>query len=56
MTLTISNTFQTIDDLADALIGGHDGGPLIESVPDHLVPTDVAAVRSLQDLIAAQAR
>lgn len=52
MTTIISDTLQTIDDLADALIAGHDGGPLIESVPATLVPADITAVRTLQDLIA----
>lgn len=42
---------QTVDDLAEALIRAHDGGPLIATVPAHLVPPDMAAVHALQDLI-----
>ena len=54
MTATSSETLKTIEDLADALIGGHDGGPLIATVPADLVPADISAVRALQDLIASK--
>lgn len=42
---------ETIDDLATALIGARTGGPVIDTVPDHLVPADLDAVARLQDLI-----
>lgn len=43
-----------IEDLADRLVAGHDGGALIDSVPAELVPTDLAGVARLQDLVIAR--
>lgn len=45
---------ETTEDLALALIAAHDGGPVIETVPTHLAPADMAAVVALQDMIASK--
>lgn len=42
---------ETIDDVVDRLIAGHDGGPLMADFPDHLVPADLAAAYAVQDRI-----
>jgi 2-keto-4-pentenoate hydratase len=41
----------TLSDLADRLNAAHDGGSLVDRVPDHLVPPDMAAVYAMQDLL-----
>lgn len=45
---------ETIADLAARLIAAHDGGPLLDSVPAHLIPTDLAGVYALQNEIISQ--
>ena len=45
---------ETIKDFATRLIAGHNGGALIESVPEHLIPADLAGVYALQDAVIAQ--
>ena len=45
---------QGLADFAARLIAAHDGGPLIETVPAHLLPADMAGVYALQDAIIAQ--
>lgn len=42
---------ESMDDLAEALIAAHDGGPVIEVVPPQLIPADMTAVIALQDMI-----
>lgn len=44
----------TIAELADQLIAGHDGGPLISSVPEALVPQDRAGIFALQDAVISK--
>lgn len=44
---------ETLKDFAGRLVAGHDGGPLIETVPDHLVPADMAGVYAMQDAVMA---
>lgn len=44
---------ETLKDFAARLLSGHDGGPLIETVPDHLVPADVAGIYAMQDAVMA---
>lgn len=44
----------TLSDLASALIAAHDGGPLIETVPEALTPADLDAVYAAQDEIIRQ--
>ncbi|MBU1334660.1 MAG: fumarylacetoacetate hydrolase family protein [Alphaproteobacteria bacterium] len=44
----------SLSDLADAFNAGHDGGPLIDSVPDSLTPADMAAVYALQDMVISR--
>lgn len=43
-----------LDQLADQLVAGHDGGPLILDVPETLVPADMEAVYGLQDRVIAR--
>jgi 2-keto-4-pentenoate hydratase len=45
---------ETIAAFAARLIAAHDGGPLIDTVPDHLVPADAAGAYALQDEIIRQ--
>lgn len=45
---------ESITELAARLIAAHDGGPAIDTVPAHLVPSDMAGVYALQDEIIAQ--
>lgn len=42
---------EDINGLIEHLVAGHDGGPLIETVPESLVPADLDAVYSMQDKI-----
>jgi 2-keto-4-pentenoate hydratase len=42
---------ENINGLIERLIAAHDGGPLIEAVPETLVPADLDAVYSMQDKI-----
>lgn len=44
----------TLSELASALIVAHDGGPLIETVPEALTPADIDAVYAAQDEIIRQ--
>lgn len=46
---------ETLRDFAARLISAHDGGEPIAIVPDHLVPSDMAAVYAMQDAVIAQA-
>ena len=41
----------TLDTLAAALVAAHDGGPLVDKVPEHLIPADMDEVYALQDRI-----
>ncbi|MGB3335566.1 MAG: fumarylacetoacetate hydrolase family protein [Devosia sp.] len=45
---------ETIRDFAARLIAAHDGGPVIDTVPAHLVPADMAGVYALQGEIIGQ--
>lgn len=45
---------ETIDGLIDRLIAGHDGGPLVDSVPESLVPADLASTYAMQDKMIAR--
>ena len=45
---------ETIAAFAARLIAAHDGGPLIDTVPDHLVPADAAGAYAMQDQIIGQ--
>ena len=45
---------ETISDFAARLIAAHDGGPVIDTLPPHLVPSDMAGVYALQDEIIGQ--
>lgn len=45
---------ETLNAFAARLIAGHDGGALIDSVPKHLIPADMAGVYALQDAIISQ--
>jgi len=45
---------KSIAELAAALISAHEGGPLIDLAPQHLLPADLDAVYRLQDEIIAQ--
>jgi 2-keto-4-pentenoate hydratase len=45
---------ETIAAFAARLIAAHNGGPLIDAVPDHLVPADAAGAYALQDEIIGQ--
>jgi 2-keto-4-pentenoate hydratase len=45
---------ETIAAFAARLIAAHDGAPLIDTVPDHLVPADAAGAYALQDEIIGQ--
>lgn len=45
---------ETVRDLVARLIAAHDGGPVIETVPPHLVPADLAGVYAMQDAVIAQ--
>ncbi|MDB5613641.1 MAG: Fumarylacetoacetate hydrolase family protein [Devosia sp.] len=44
---------ETLQDFAARLVAGHDGGPLVESFPAHLVPTDRRGIFAIQDAIIA---
>lgn len=44
----------TIAELADQLVAGHDGGPLISSVPEALIPQDRKDIFALQDAVIAR--
>jgi 2-keto-4-pentenoate hydratase len=44
----------TVSELASALIAAHDGGPLIETVPEALTPADLDTVYATQDEIIRQ--
>jgi 2-keto-4-pentenoate hydratase len=45
---------ETLAAFAARLIAAHDGGPLIDTVPEHLVPADAAGAYALQDEIIGQ--
>lgn len=45
---------ETIHDFAARLIAAHDGGPVIDVVPPHLVPADWAGIYAMQDAIIGQ--
>lgn len=45
---------ESLKDFAARLIAGHDGGPLVESFPAHLIPTDRPGIYAIQDEIIAQ--
>lgn len=45
---------ETLRDFAARLIAAHDGGPVIDRVPAHLVPAGMAGVYALQDEIISQ--
>ncbi|MEQ8598600.1 MAG: hypothetical protein RLP98_01640 [Devosia sp.] len=45
---------KSIAELAAALIAAHDGGPLVDQVPERLLPTDLDAIYRLQDTVIAQ--
>jgi 2-keto-4-pentenoate hydratase len=45
---------KSIAELAAALISAHEGGPLLDRVPEHLLPADLDAVYALQDEVIAQ--
>jgi len=45
---------KSIAELAAALIAAHEGGPLLDQVPERLLPTDLDAVYRLQDTVIAQ--
>ena len=48
------NMTETLQDFTARLVAGHDGGPLVESFPAHLVPTDRPGIYAIQDAIIAQ--
>jgi 2-keto-4-pentenoate hydratase len=50
----LSTMTETIADFAARLIAAHDGGPLIDAVPPHLVPADAAGAYTLQNEIIGQ--
>jgi 2-keto-4-pentenoate hydratase len=45
---------ETIAEFASRLIAAHDGGPVIDTIPAHLIPADLAGVQALQDEIMRQ--
>lgn len=45
---------ETVSDFAARLIAAHDGGPVIDTVPSHLVPADWAGIYAMQDAIIGQ--
>ena len=45
---------ETLQDYAARVIAAHDGGALIETVPAHLIPADLAGVYAMQDEIIRQ--
>ncbi|MBB4052927.1 2-keto-4-pentenoate hydratase [Devosia subaequoris] len=45
---------KSIAELAAALVAAHEGAPLLDQVPEHLLPADLDAVYALQDEIIAQ--
>ncbi len=47
----LSTVTDAVIDLALRLNAAHDGGPLIESVPENLTPADMAAVYAMQDVV-----
>lgn len=46
--------YSSLDDLAQALIDAHEGGPLVNDVPAALVPQDNAGAFALQDAIISR--
>lgn len=45
---------ETISQFAARLIAAHDGGPLLDTVPPHLIPVDLAEVYAMQNEIIGQ--
>lgn len=46
--------YSSLDDLAQALIDAHEGGPLVHEVPPGLVPQDTPGAFALQDAIISR--